>query len=102
MSQRVSRIVSGDESTVHHEPHIEGSRVTVRHVHARVEERGLRPASVADRLSLDVADVYEALAYYHRHTEEMAAFETRRQRAIESTPSLEPPTGRDIRSITTE
>jgi uncharacterized protein (DUF433 family) len=55
------RIVSGEESEIHDEPHIEGSRVTVLHVHERVEERGLRPETVADRLNLDLADVYEAL-----------------------------------------
>jgi uncharacterized protein (DUF433 family) len=38
--------------------------VTVLHVHERVEGRGLRPETVADRLNLDIADVYDALAYY--------------------------------------
>jgi hypothetical protein len=32
------RIVSGDESDIHDEPHIEGNRVTVRQIHAAVEE----------------------------------------------------------------
>jgi len=75
------RIVSGDESDIHAEPHIEGSRVTVRQIHASVEEGGLRPETVADRHTLDVGEVYEALAYYHRNPEEMRAVEERHERA---------------------
>ena len=37
------RIVSGGESEGDNEPHIEGSRVTVRQLHALIEEAGLRP-----------------------------------------------------------
>ncbi|WP_435193843.1 DUF433 domain-containing protein [Natronomonas sp. EA1] len=91
MAVTKSRIVSGSESDVHDEPHIGGTRVTVQHLHARVEERGLRPETVADRLGLDVADVYEALAYYHRHPEEMTAIEARRQRAATESETLEKP-----------
>ncbi|PSP54201.1 hypothetical protein BRC74_01585 [Halobacteriales archaeon QH_7_68_42] len=77
------RIVSGDDSEIHDEPHIEGSRVTVLHIHERVENRGLRPETVAERLNLDLADVYDALAYYHRNPEEMQAVEERRQTVAE-------------------
>jgi uncharacterized protein (DUF433 family) len=86
-----SKIVTADESDIHDEPHIEGSRVTVQHIHARVEGRGLRPETVAERLNLDVADVYEVLAYYHRHPEEMQEIEERRARVVEETPTLEKP-----------
>jgi uncharacterized protein (DUF433 family) len=86
-----SKIITAEESDIHDEPHIEGSRVTVQHIHARVEGRGLRPETVAERLNLDVADVYEALAYYHRHPEEMQEIEERRQRVVEETPTLEKP-----------
>jgi uncharacterized protein (DUF433 family) len=86
-----SKIVTADESDIHDEPHIEGSRVSVRHIHARVEERGLRPETVAERLNLDVADVYEALAYYHRHPEEMRKIEERRARVAEEARTLEKP-----------
>lgn len=65
------RIVSADESTIHDEPHIKGSRVTVRQLHSIVEKTGLRPDRVADRYGLDVGAVYEALAYYHRNPEEL-------------------------------
>lgn len=91
MAVTKSKIVLADESDVHDEPHIEGSRVTVRHVHERVEGRGLRPETVAERLNLDVADVYEALAYYHRNPEEMAAIAARREAVAEQIDSVELP-----------
>ena len=79
MPQQSARIVR----EVHDEPHVEGSRVTVRHIYKRVHERGLRPETVADRHNLDIADVYHALAYYHDHPEEMAEVEERHQEAAE-------------------
>ena len=85
------RIVSGDDSEIHDEPHIEGSRVTVLHIHERVENRGLRPETVAERLNLGLADVYDALAYYHRNPEEMQAVEERRQTVAEGSETLERP-----------
>lgn len=80
MAQQSARIVR----EVHEEPHIKGERVTVRHIYARVHERGLRPETVADRLDLDIADVYRALAYYHEHPEEMAEVERQRGTVIGS------------------
>ena len=79
MSQQSARIVR----KLHEEPHIEGSRITVRWIYARVHERGLRPETVADRHNLDIADVYHALAYYHDHPDEMADVEKRHQEAAE-------------------
>ena len=80
MSQQSARIVQ----EVHDEPHIEGSRITVRHAYERVHGRGLRPETVAERYNLDIADVYHALAYYHEHPERMREVERRRDEAIES------------------
>ena len=80
MSQQSARIVQ----EVHDEPHIEGSRITVRHVYERVHGRGLRPETVAERHNLDIADVYHALAYYHENPEEMREVERRRDKAIKS------------------
>jgi uncharacterized protein (DUF433 family) len=80
MAQKSKRIVR----EVHDEPHIKGRRVTVRHIHARVHGRGLRPETVADRLNLDIADVYHALAYYHDHPEEMAEVKRQREKVIEA------------------
>ena len=85
------RIVSGEDSEIHDEPHIKGSRVTVLHVHERVENLGLRPAVVAERLNLDLADVYDALAYYHRNPEEMQAVENHREHVAEESETLEKP-----------
>ena len=81
MSRQQYRIIPGTESDIHDEPHISGSRMTVRHVHARVEGRGLRPETVAQQHNVDVGEVYDALAYYHRNQEEMQAVETRHERA---------------------
>ena len=80
MSQQSARIVQ----EVHDEPHIKGSRITVRHVYERVHGRGLRPETVAERYNLDIADVYHALAYYHERPEEMREVERRRDEAIKS------------------
>jgi len=67
MATQQYRIVAAEDSEIHDEPHIEGSRVTVRDVRARVETRGVAPERVAERYNLDIADVYEALAYYHNN-----------------------------------
>ena len=84
MAKAEYRIVSGEDSEIHDEPHIEGSRLTVRTIHARVEERGLDPQTVADRHEVAVADVYQALAYYHDNPGEMSEVERRRQAMIET------------------
>ena len=84
MAKAAYRIVSGDESELHDEPHIEGRRITVRFIRNRVEEAELRPQTVADRHALDVADVYQALAYYHDHPQELSAVERRRDAAVEA------------------
>lgn len=91
MAVTKSRIRSGDESEIHDEPHIVGSRVTVQHIHERVEGRGLRPETVAERLNLSLADVYEALAYYHRNPEEMRKIEDHRQTVADASETLEKP-----------
>lgn len=81
MATQQYHIVSADDSELHDEPHVEGSRITVRDIHARVEERGIPPARVAERFDLDIAAVYEALAYYHSNPAEMADVEERHRRA---------------------
>jgi len=94
MATQEYRIVTGEDSDLHEEPHIEGSRLTIRLVHERVEKRGLSPERVADRHGLDIADVYEALAYYHTSPEAMRRVEARHERAVanaEDRSSLTPP-----------
>jgi uncharacterized protein (DUF433 family) len=93
-TQHVIEIVPGDESAIHDEPHIEGSRITVRYIKRRVEDRGLRPETVADRHNLDLADVYAALTYYHTNPEEMRQVELRRKELAskaEAMTTLTPP-----------
>lgn len=75
------------------EPHVAGHRVSVRRIHALVEERGLDPRTVADSLGLDVVDVYRALAYYHDNPGEMHDVAERRQRRIDESRAGGAPTG---------
>jgi len=84
MAEQTHRIVGAVESPIHDEPHVEGSRITVRFVHERVERGDLRPDAFADRYGLDLADVYHALAYYHDHPAEMRRVEQRRRETIEA------------------
>jgi uncharacterized protein (DUF433 family) len=94
MATQEYRIVSSEESEIHDEPHVEGSRITVRDIYARVEQRGLSPQRVAERYDLDIADVYEALAYYHSNPAEMKRVEARHEQAGEEAKrrsSLTPP-----------
>jgi uncharacterized protein (DUF433 family) len=70
MAQQPARIVR----KIHDEPHIRGSRITVRLVYARVHGRGLLPETVAERHNLDIADVYHALAYYMLSRRNTTAF----------------------------
>ena len=84
MSKQVNIVVSGDESEINDEPHVRDRRITVSHIHALVEERGLDARTVADRFDLTASDVYHALAYYHDHPEEMRAVEERRRELHEA------------------
>ncbi|MDZ7746911.1 MAG: DUF433 domain-containing protein [Halobacteriales archaeon] len=61
------------------QPHIRDHRISVRQIHALVEEGDIDPETVADRYDLDVADVYHALAYYHDHPREMRDVEHARE-----------------------
>jgi uncharacterized protein (DUF433 family) len=93
-TEQVSGIVSGEDSEIHDEPHVEESRLTVRFLREQVETRGLSPESVADRYGLSLADVYAALTYYHRNPDEMNAVERRREERIaeaEDRTTLTPP-----------
>jgi uncharacterized protein (DUF433 family) len=84
MAKAAYRVVPAEESELHDEPHIEDRRITVRFIRNRVEEAEVDPQTVADRHDLDIADVYQALAYYHDHPEEMAAVEQAREAATEA------------------
>jgi uncharacterized protein (DUF433 family) len=83
MANQQYRIVSASESETHEEPHLPGSRITVRDIGQRVEERGDSLVRVAERFDIDLAAVYEALAYYHGNPEEMQQVEKRHERAVD-------------------
>lgn len=94
MATQEYRIVTGDESDIHNEPHIQGSRITVRFVHELVEDDNVTAEEVACRYDLDIADVYEALAFYHSNPAEMRRVEQRHREAVaeaERRSSLSPP-----------
>jgi len=84
MSKQMNTVVSGDESEIHDEPHIRDRRITVSHIHALVEGRGLDAQTVADRFDLTVSEVYHALVYYHDHPEEMRAVKQHRRELHEA------------------
>jgi len=84
MSKQVNTVVSGDESDIHNEPHVRDRRITVSHIRALIEERGLDAQTVADRFDLTTSDVYHALAYYHDHPEEMRTVKKRRRELHEA------------------
>ncbi|MEM4780489.1 MAG: DUF433 domain-containing protein [Halalkalicoccus sp.] len=81
MAERDTRRIARDRMS---EPHVRGRRISVRQLHALVENRDEDPEAVADRYDLDVADVYHALAYYHDHPREMRAVDEERRKAIET------------------
>jgi uncharacterized protein (DUF433 family) len=65
------------------EPRIEGTRIGVRHVAARVVDGGQTPAHVADQLDITLAAVYEALSYYYANLDEIRAFEDANDEAFD-------------------
>jgi uncharacterized protein (DUF433 family) len=74
--------ITRDEAVLGGEPRIDGTRIGVRHVAARVVDSGRAPAHVADQLDLPLADVYEALSYYYAHIDEMRALEADNEAAF--------------------
>ncbi|MFB6140484.1 MAG: DUF433 domain-containing protein [Halosimplex sp.] len=57
--------IARDDDVLGGEPRIEGTRVGVRHVAARVVDQGRSPAYTADQVDLALTQVYEALSYYY-------------------------------------
>ncbi len=75
--------ITTDEDVLGGEPRIEGTRIGVRHVAAKVIGGGRSPAYVADQLDLSLASVYETLAYYYDNAEEMRTLERENNAALE-------------------
>lgn len=76
--------ITADDGVLGGEPRIDGTRVGVRHVAARMIEGDQSAAYVADQLDISLAAVYEALSYYYGHVEEMRELERRNEDAFES------------------
>ena len=60
-------------------PRIEGRRIGVHHIGARVVDGGESPMTVAAEYDLDIADVHRALTYYYDNPEEMHRVQAERQ-----------------------
>jgi len=75
--------ITRDEDVLGGEPRVDGTRIGVRHVAARVVDTGQSPAHVADQLDVPLADVYEALSYYYAHIDEMRELEAENEAAFE-------------------
>lgn len=52
-------------------PRVEGTEATVLDVYQLARENGEPPESVAETLGITISEVYEALAYYYGHADEM-------------------------------
>lgn len=75
--------ITRDDDVLGGEPRLEGTRIGVRHVTARVIEGTNSPASVADQFDIPLSAVYEALSYYYEHIDEMRTYEGENESAFE-------------------
>lgn len=75
--------ITRDDEILGGEPRIDGTRVAVRHVAARVIDHGSSPAHVADQFDISLSSVYAALSYYYDHLDEMREFEQANEAAFE-------------------
>lgn len=75
--------ITRDDGVLSGEPRIDGTRIGVRHVAARVIDGGQSPAMAADQLNLSLSSVYEALSYYYSQVEELREFERENEAAFE-------------------
>ena len=73
--------IVADDDVLHGLPRIEGTRISVIHVYDMVVG-GSEPAEVADALDVALGRVYEALAYYSAHHDEMRAIREREETAL--------------------
>ena len=76
--------ISRDTDILGGEPRIDGTRIGVRHIAARVIDADQSPASVADQFDTSLSAVYEALAYYYDHLEAMREYEQANETAFEA------------------
>ena len=81
--RKLCMAITRDEDVLGGEPRIEGTRVGVRHVAARVIEGGQSPGAVADQFDISLAATYEALSYYYEHIETIREFERANEAAFD-------------------
>jgi uncharacterized protein (DUF433 family) len=65
------------------EPRIDGTRVGVRHVAARVIDSGQSPAHVSDQLDVSLSSVSEALSDDDAHIDELRELDRENTEAFE-------------------
>lgn len=75
--------ITRDDGILGGEPRIDGTRVGVRHVAARVIDAGHSPAHVADQFDLTLSAVYEALSYYYANIDEMQRLKRENESALD-------------------
>jgi len=80
--------ISRDDGILGGEPRIDGSRVAVRHVAARVIDAGHSPAHVADQFDLSLSSVYAALSYYYDNLGRDSNARTGERRRIRTGPRV--------------
>lgn len=78
----VTQIVSTGD-TLGGEPRIDGRRIGVLHIAARVIDKGEHPEDVAADYELDLAAVHHALAYYYDHPDEMQEWREKKHQAAQ-------------------
>ena len=81
--KELSLSITHDDDVLGGEPRIDGTRIGVRHVAARVIDSGQTPAHVADQLDVSLANVYESLSYYYAHIDEMRELERENEAVFE-------------------
>lgn len=74
--------ITSDDDVLGGEPRIDGTRIGVRHVAARVVDSGQSPEHVADKLEVSLADVYAALSYYYAHIDKTRDTEVEKRSSI--------------------
>lgn len=75
--------ITRDDDVLGGEPRIDGTRIGVRHVAARVVDSGQPPAHVADQRDVALVDVSEALSHYYDHIDEMRSLKAENEGALE-------------------
>lgn len=63
---------------------LDGRRVSVFQIGELYAAAGDAPEAIADQLSLSLAEVHAALAYYYEHPDEMAATRERQEDVVEA------------------